>query len=190
MASRGTLIFAAVLGLAGPAACVKYEPTGLSIPIPSNARVYTMVDSILSYHYVDSTHGSSAELWWEPQRGFEGFNCIGLVPSSPTDTVGTFVFAFQGRNVGILRERVFLDTTFVTGFFLPSPNLGTHGSYVLDSAGHLKLTWADGTATQYFDPTADIQLHNDTITSRAELSARADSVHASWSVSWARSTCQ
>ena len=67
---------------------------------------------------------------------------------------------------------------------------GSHGQYVLDSAGHLKLTWADGNATQYFDPTADLELHGDTLTSRAELSAHADSVHASWSVTWVRNICR
>jgi hypothetical protein len=74
----------------------------------------------------------------------------------------------------------------VTGYFLPQIVQGSHGHYVVDSAGHLKLTWANGTATQYFDPTADLQLHGDTLTSLAELSALADSVHASWSVTWAR----
>lgn len=190
MPSRRTIILAACLGLTGLTACVHADLVGLSIAIPAGARVYSMVDSILSYHFVDSTHGNSFELFWVPKQGFEGHNCIGLVPSAATDTAGTFVFAFLGANRGVLKQRSFLDTTYVTGFFLPA-GVGSHGTYVYDSAGHLKFTWADGTPTQYFDPRADIQLHGDTIRSRAELSVLADSVHASWSVTWARTgTCQ
>ena len=185
------------MGLVMQVACVSSD---LAAPtIPAGAIVYVMNAKylpLLSYRFVDT---SSAQYLVQtavtaPDTGvFLGMNCIGLSPKAFGDTTGTFVFAKVGNNFIALREVKGKppDTTVDTipASFLPPTTEGTQGSYVVNSAGALTLTWTDGTPTQYFDPSATIILHGDTISSHAELSAKADSVHASWRVSWVRDLC-
>jgi hypothetical protein len=195
MHTRARLLLTLGAGVCLPAACVTHDSTGPVIP--DNAIVYVMSArslEALQYHFVDTTAGQSLVLDWltAPPKTFAGANCIGLMPRSATDTVGTFVFVSTGPNIGSLERHLGTTIDTVLGYFLPGQPLtqGTHGGYVVDSAGRLKFTWADGTPTQYFDPSADIRLSNDTILSHAELTARADSMHASWHVSWVRDICQ
>ncbi len=194
--------FVAVLAVAAsaPAACVTNDVTGPDIP--SNAIVYVFgvrTLPLLTYTYVDTSRGLSVHQRWLTDVvfpgttvGYVGVSCIGLVPHASADTFGTFVFQNVGANVGRLQRIEGATTDTVPVSFLPGVKQGTHGSYSLDTAsGALKLLWADGTPTQYFDPRAAIRLINDSITSRAELSAFADSQHVSWRVTWAHeSLCQ
>jgi hypothetical protein len=190
MPRRSKSGFALAVCLAA-AACKLGDSTGVTIP--ANALSYVMGDSTTSrlivYHFVDTASGANIRDTWLSDRGFGGFNCIGLLPNSPTDTTGKFLFAYVGDNVGEVEETISGTTDTVVKLFGPVQSMGTHGTYVVDSAGHLKLTWADGAQIQYFAPTAAIRLHGDTINSHAELSLLADSVHATWNVTWIRNTC-
>jgi len=179
------------------AACVSAAACHLAditrVIIPSNALTFVMGDAVTArlvvYRFVDTTSGANIRDTWLADRGFGGFNCIGLLPNSPTDTTGKFLFAYVGDNVGEVEETINGTTDTVIKVFGPVQNMGTNGTYAVDALGHLKLTWADGSQVQYFDPRATIRLHGDTINSHAELSQFADSIHATWDVTWIRNIC-
>jgi hypothetical protein len=173
------------------AACKLGDTTG--VIIPANALTFVLGDTttakLIVYKFVDTASGANIKDVWLSDRGFGGFNCIGLLPTTPTDTTGNFLFAYVGENVGEVAETMNGTTDTIVKLFGPVQSMGSHGTYVVDSAGHLKLSWADGVQIQYFAPTAAIRLHGDTINSQVELSQFADSVHASWNVTWIRNTC-
>jgi hypothetical protein len=193
MIKRARLAAVLAASLAAPVACLTSDVTG---PVfPSNANVYVFsvrTLPLLVYSYVDTATGANLRQSWLTDRGFAGAACIGLVPhAAVTDTFGTFIFGFNGPNYGEVQEINAGTTDTVVKSFAPLPDEGTHGNYVVDTtSGQLKLSWADGAQTQYFDPKADIRLIHDTITSHAELSAIADSIHVTWRVTWARDVCQ
>ena len=175
------------LGLALMVGCATTEPTGLNIP--ANAIVYEIAPKKLKYDYVDTTVSSTPyTLHWLSDSTYTGFNCIGLVPRAAPDTTGTFVFVFSGTNTGYIKRLQNGTTDTTSAFFLPPLGFdqGTHGNYALDSSGKLKLFWADGTQSRYFDPAAVIRLHNDTLTSDFSFKASGDSVQFSWQVNWVR----
>ncbi len=190
MLSRGKLAFV-VAACAAAGACKLGDIT--RVIIPANALSYVMGDSLtvrlIVYTFVDTASGVRLFDTLLSDRGFGGYNCIGLLPKTPTDTTGNFLFAYVGENVVEVKETLNGVTDTVVKRFGPVQSMGTHGTYVLDAAGHLKLDWADGAQIQYFDPRASIRLHGDTINSHAELSQFADSVHATWDVTWVRNTC-
>lgn len=173
------------------AACRLGDST--AVIIPPNALTYVMGDTVTAklivYRFVDTASGSNIRDVWLSDRGFGGFNCIGLLPNTPTDTTGKFLFAYVGANVGEVAETLNGITDTVVKQFGPVQAMGTHGTYVVDATGRLKLTWADGAQIQYFDPKATLRLRGDTINSHAELSLLADSVHATWDVTWIRNIC-
>src|SRR5437868_3745495 len=77
--------------------------------IPEGALVYRVEPTILTYLLTDTTHLTDLHLRWitdapPPQMPLAGWNCIALSPSTPTDTTGTFVFAFVGPNIGRLER--------------------------------------------------------------------------------------
>lgn len=154
---------------------------------PANAIVYKIDPALLSYTFVDQTVQGGFSLAWLPVEPYIGINCIGLVPKSAQDTSGTFVFGYYGPNTGRIERRTvagITDTT--TGYFLPATafSQGTHGTYAVDQTGRLKLFWADGTQTRYFDAGADIRLFGDTIRAVADTRSNADSIRAQWTVYW------
>jgi hypothetical protein len=195
MIKRARLVAVLAATLAAPAACLTSDITNLVFP--SNANVYVFglkTLPLLVYTYVDTATGANLHQSWLTNRGFAGAACIGLVPhAAVTDTFGTFLFGYYPPAIGQVK-----DSNAVTGVvdtvskvFIPVPAEGTRGSYAVDTtSGKVTLNWADGTPTQYFDPKADIRLIHDTITSHAELSAFADSIHVTWRVTWARDVCQ
>lgn len=181
------------VSLAALGGCLGDTMTGLDLPA-GTAAFQLVVDTVhTSFHLVDTASTTGArfdyELTWLPQLGFGGTNCIGLLAHSPTDTTGSLYFVSTGSNYGVARRRnnAVTDTTF---FGILFQGQGSRGGYAVNSSGKLVLTWADGSGIQFFDPAADIQLHGDTITSHAELSYLADSVHYSWRMMWVRSACQ
>jgi hypothetical protein len=175
-------------GFAALAGCVGSAMTGPSVP--DGSITYRIDPSSIQYHFTDIrvASGGDLELSWLPLLGFTGDNCVALLPRSATDTVGTFVFAYAGPNTGRIARRRGAITDTVPGYFLPAAgsDQGTHGSYAVGATGLLKLAWADGIQTQYFDPGAVLRLVNDTITATADLRFVADSVRYTWHVSWVR----
>jgi hypothetical protein len=193
MMKRARYVAALAAVVAAPVACLTNDST---VPVfPSNANVYVFsvrTLPLLVYAYVDTASGVNLHQRWLTDRGFAGAACLGLVPhTAVTDTFGTFIFGYTGPNIGEVEEHNNGTIDTVLKYFAPVPSEGTHGSYNLDTtSGRLKLSWADGTPTQYFDPSSDIRLIRDTITTHAELSAFADSIHATWRVTWAHEICQ
>ena len=174
--------------LIGLAACRAIDTSQHVIVIPDSAIVYRFEHTLLGYTYVDTTTGFDLHLLWLSGEPYAGVNCIALSPHTPTDTVGTFVFVFQGLNEGrILRTDHSVQDT-IAGIFLRGDE-GTHGTFALQSSGVLKLNWADGVRSRYFDPKAIIRLSNDTIFSDVVRTSNADSVADSWKVRWVRGTC-
>ena len=192
MTNRGRLFFTLAAAAIAPAACLKNDSM---IPVfPSNAAVYVFNDStmpLLVYDFVDTASGANIHQHVLPNRGFAGAICIGLVPhAAVSDTFGTFQFGFYPPAIGevVDSNAGTVDTLLKT--FIPAQNMGTHGSYTVDTAtGRVALTWADGRPSQYFDPTADVRLVRDTLRTHAEISAFADSIHATWRMTMTHRVC-
>ena len=157
-----------------------------TVQIPPNAIIYKLDPSLLRYTYTDTTAGNNYFLTWLPTEAFVGINCLGIVPRSSVDTTGTFVFASNGPNTGRLEHRENATTDTVTAYFLPVSDYaqGTHGTYAVDQTGRMKLFWADGTQSRYFDPSATIRLFGDTIRSVSDIKTRGDSLRVVWDVWW------
>jgi hypothetical protein len=175
------------LSIAGLTAC---GSLGVDvIPIPEGSEVFVLEPTLLNYHFVDTSGAARLELTWLPTEPYAGYTCLALKPTTPTDTTGSFVHAVVGQNVGrqLRNNNGFVDTT--AAIFL-SGQEGTHGTFVVNSAGVLKLNWADGGAARsFFDPSAVIRLSGDTIASDVQRSASGDSVTVEWHVRWLRGTC-
>jgi len=155
------------------------------IPIPDGSFIYALAPLALSYEGVDSTAGNHFGFTWLSAETFFGSNCLAFLPRTPTDSVGTFVFAVLGQNVGRVERRdgsTVIDT--VTGFFLAPQPPGTHGSYIVDSNGNLTLNWADGARNRYFAAAASLRLTSDSVEAVADLRARGDSIRDQWHVLW------
>jgi hypothetical protein len=184
---RGFLTACAAAALC---ACVKQE-NPIAPVIPPGAIVYGLDATSIAYHYRDTTKNNDYELAWLPGLGFSGTNCLALSLAQPTDTTGSFIFYTTGSNTGAIQRRIATVTDTVTGFLLPSSAtpLGTHGNFAVNGTGLLTLSWANGTASRYFDPAAVMTLRSDTITSTVNLSLAGDSVHVHWRLSWLRGTC-
>lgn len=165
----------------------------LSVPvvtIPEGSLVYRIEPSILVYDFVNITSTADLHLSWitdppPPVVALAGWNCIALLPLSVTDTIGTFVFAAVGPNLGRLQRTTLGVTDTINGLLLVGTE-GTRGSFALTSAGTLKLFWSDGQQTRFFDPAATLRLANDTIFADADLRERADSTRVEWQVRWVR----
>ena len=159
------------------------------IAIPDGSEVFVMAPTLLNYHFVDSSVTPRLELTWLPGEPYAGNNCIALKAATPTDTTGTFVFVFNGPNVGRMFRNLAGVTDTVKGIFR-SGHEGSHGTYAVTSSGQLKLFWADATAGRsYFAPEASIRLAGDTIASDVLRTASGDSVTTEWHVRWLRGTC-
>lgn len=158
------------------------------VDIPPGSDVFRLDPSLLAYSYVDTSTGLDYRLQWLAGEPFAGHNCIGLLPRSASDTIGTFVFVFSGANQGLLEryQSGVVDTTVGSLLF---GNEGTHGSYALSSTGTLNLIWADGTRSRFFDPSAVIRLSGDTIYSDVDLRFKGDSLRIRWAVRWRRNAC-
>jgi len=167
-------------------ACVSPSESSL-VNIPPGAKIYVIAPQLLSNEFIDTTGGQSFALTWLVDLGFEGYSCFGFSPSTPTDTVGTFVFGRAGPNDGWLQRRAngLVDT--VRGYFIDAQLPGTHGSYVVESSGKLTLNWSDGTRTRYFAPSAVLRMTSDTVESTVDLRASADSIRDQWHVFWINS---
>ena len=160
-----------------------------AVEIPPDAVQFVFDPAALTYDFYDSTSINRLHLTFLPNQPFGGTNCLALSPKNGTDTVGTFVFAANGQNIGrLLREdHGAVDTT---AFFFLSGQEGTHGSYVIHSNGALKLSWADwksGAPSRYFVDSANVRIIGDSIASdviNAEPLSRAV-----WSVRWVRGVC-
>jgi hypothetical protein len=159
------------------------------VTIPEGSDVFVMEPSLLNYHFVDSSGASRLVLDWLPKEPYAGTNCLALLPGTPGDTTGTFVFAILGANVGrqLRDDHGVMDTT--AAIFL-SGHEGTHGTYAVHSNGSLKLNWADAEpGRSFFDASASMRLSGDTIASDILTKASGDSVSAEWHVRWLRGTC-
>src|SRR5690348_246144 len=74
-------------------------------PIPEGSVQFVFDPSKLFYDFYDSTSNNRLRLIYLNDQPYAGTNCIALVPSAATDTVGEFVFASVGQNIGrLLRE--------------------------------------------------------------------------------------
>jgi hypothetical protein len=160
------------------------------VVIPDGALVYRIEPTLITYLFTDTTHLTDVHLRWitdapPPQMPLAGWNCIALSPNTPTDTTGSFVFAFVGPNIGRLEQTVQGVTDSINGYLLRGDQ-GTGGNFVVHSSGQLTLNWHDGTRSRFFDPAASIRLANDTIFSDADLRDRGDSVRAQWKIRWVR----
>lgn len=162
-------------------------------PFTDEHIIFQLKPSMLGYFFVDTSRVGSVQLnltlRWLPDTSFTGFNCIGFLPRSDTDTIGDFAFYFIGPNQGLLERTSNGVTDTVVGNFLTGLE-GTRGTYAVNSANEVTLFWsdADGLA-RYFDPVAQLSFIGDTLRSVAEISHKADSIHASWNVTWIRDTC-
>jgi hypothetical protein len=162
--------------------------TAPGIDMPAGAVVYQMSPWYLTYHYVDSTAVQPYELEWLPPSvatPWVGLNCLGFVARTPQDTTGTFVFRYSGANTGRVRHTEAGLTDTLIGYFLPPNAQGTHGDYVVESSGLLHLTWADGTQSRYFDPTATLHFSGDTLWSDY-VRGTGSTLHVEWHVAWIR----
>jgi hypothetical protein len=172
-----------LLGAALAAACVSpSEPNPANIP--AGAIIYVIAPQLLSDEYIDTTAGQNLALTWLSSQPYLGYNCLGFSPTTPTDTTGTFVFGRAGLNVGVVERRNHGVTDTVPGYFIDPQSPGTHGSYMVESSGKLTLNWADGVRNRYFAPSAVIRLYGDTVESRVDLRAKADSIRDQWHVYW------
>jgi hypothetical protein len=79
--------------------------------------------------------------------------------------------------------------TDTTVFFFLSGLEGTGGTYVVNAAQELTLTWSDGIPSRYFDPSAQMHFSGDTLWSIADLRSHGDSIRAQWTVAWVRDPC-
>jgi len=172
-----------LLGAALTAACVGAS-AGDQTNIPAGAIIYKIEPQLLADEYIDSTAGQTLALTWLSSQGFVGYNCLGFMPTTPTDTVGTFVFGRAGPNTGRLERRSNGVTDTIPGYFIDQQAPGTHGTFVVNSSGKLTLNWADGAQNRYFAPSAVIRLYGDTVESRVDLRAKADSIRDQWHVYW------
>lgn len=164
------------------AGCNDRDPAGPNLP--EWAVQFRFEPELLQYYYVDSSSTGFLELTWLPHFQYSGENCLQFAARTPEDTVGSFYFVVRGPNVGLLERRANNITDTTTGYLLPSPPLGTRGSYVVFSDGRLQLNWFDGTPSRYFDPAAQLRFAGDTLFSDFEFRARADSVYARWHTAW------
>jgi len=177
-----------LLAFAIVAACSSLEGPK-QVEIPEGAFIYKFAPGLLTYEGVDSTLGGHFEFTWLSGEAFFGANCLAFLPTTPTDSTGSFVFAWSGQNIGRVERRsngVPLDT--VTGYFMATDPPGTHGSYAVSSTGALTLNWADGARNRYFAPTASLRLVTDTVEAFADIKARGDSIRDQWHVYWVAST--
>jgi hypothetical protein len=191
MMTRSTRAFLVAACVALPAAC-SLGDNGPSIP--DNAIVYVFSNRTLSsfvYAYTDTASGIKLHQQVIDSLGYAGALCLGLSPhAAVTDTFGTFVFAYNGPNVAEVYESLNGTVDTLVKVF-QIPGMGTHGSYTLDTtSGKLALKWTDGVPSQYFDPSSDLRLLRDTLKIHAELSAFADSIHATWRMTWPHDVCQ
>jgi len=176
-----------LLGAALVAACGSVEGPS-QVTIPDGSFIYALAPLALTYEGVDSTAGNHFGFSWLSAESFFGSNCLAFLPRTPTDSIGTFVFAVVGQNIGRVERRsgsTVLDT--VTGFFLAPQAPGTHGTYIVDSNGKLTLNWANGARNRYFAVDAVLRLVSDTVESVADLRTRGDSIRDQWHVVWTAS---
>ena len=192
MTKRARVILAIAVAVGAPAGCLTKDS---SIPVfPSNARVYVFNDStlpLLVYNFIDTASGANVRQHVLVDRGFAGAICLGLIPKmAVTDTFGTFMFAYYPPAIGEVVDSNAGTIDTILKVFIPNQYMGSKGAYAVDTAtGKVKLTWADGTPSQYFDPAADVRLIRDTLTTHAEISAFADSIHATWRMTFTHSVC-
>ncbi len=156
-------------------------------PFGPDAQVYFFDATKLVYMFTDTSRPNNYHLRWLNDTIFVGYNCIGLTPRSPTDTVGTFQFYWSNGNTGLLERTNNNVTDTVQGLFLTGLE-GTKGTYAINSTGRVVLNWQDwnGTPTRYFDALAVIRLTGDTLRSTADLRFKADSIRSIWDASWIR----
>lgn len=170
---------AVAVALAG---CNESDPGGPNLP--DWAVQFRFEPQLIEYYYVDSSSTGFLELTWLRNLQFNGENCLQFAARTPEDTVGSFYFVTRGPNVGWLERTAGTTTDTTTGYLLPSPPLGTRGSYVVMSDGRLQLNWFDGTPSRYFDPQANLRFVGDTLFSDFVFRARADSIYARWRTAW------
>ena len=180
-----TLVTLAILSLG---ACKPFEIPG-TVEVPPGSVQFVFDPAALFYDFYDSIPPNAVQLRYLPSQGYGGSNCLALSPNNGTDTVGSFVFATYGQNLGRVArlDHGVLDTT---AFVFLSGQEGTRGSYVIHSNGALKLTWSDwgsGNPSRYFVDTANVRIIGDSIASDV-VNAQAGS-RAIWSVRWVRGIC-
>lgn len=184
----GLAVLVVAAGCLGEGPAVSSGP-----PFGSDAIIFQLQPRRIGYFFRDTSSVGSVQLdltlSWLPDTSFTGFNCIGFTPRSATDTIGTFQFYFIGPNQGLLQRIVGTVTDTVVGNFLAGTE-GTRGSYAVNSANQVSLFWDDSNGeVRYFDPVAQLTFIGDTLRSVADISHKADSIHATWNVSWIRDTC-
>ena len=165
------------------AACIG-DPAEPPPVMPPGSIVFTFEPTALTYTFLDSTVTPPFRLDWLAPN-FSGFNCVGLLPSSPADTAhGTFTFSWSGDNVGLVQRSNTIDMDTVFGYFLPEDRKPTQGSYSIDGNGVITVSWNDGNPTRYFDPAGTLRLSADSVISDVVLKTRGDSVQEIWRVAW------
>ncbi len=188
---RFALALTLALGLAACRSTDLEESFPLQEQIPATATaIYRIEPTLIDYRFRDTTAGQDLELRWVhiPQQPYSGYNCVAFSPLSPGDTVGTFVFVARGPNQGYLERTTPVLTDTVAGYFIANGQ-GSRGSFVLDSQNRLTLTWANGTPSRYFDPSAALRISADSLISDADITQAADSIHATWHVVWTINAC-
>ena len=158
-------------------------------PFGPNDIIYQIQPRLISYYFRDTSMTGTVQrditLQWLPDTTFAGWNCIGFLPRSASDTIGTFQFYFSGANQGLLRQTSQGISDTIVGNFLTGLE-GTRGTYAVTSANQLRLFWSDADAeARYFHPSAVLTfIAPDTLRSIAVISTKGDSVLANWSVTW------
>ena len=156
--------------------------------MPPGSVVFTFEPTALSYVFIDSTVNPALRLDWlvPPANQYVGTHCLGLLPSSPSDTSqGTFTFSWSGSNTGPVQRSNSIDTDTVVGYLLGEVGaLATTGTYSIDGSNVLTLSWGSGTPARFFHPSSTIRLAADSIISDAELMFSGDSVREIWHVAW------
>lgn len=158
-------------------------------PFGENDIIYQLQPRLLTYYFRDTSSTSAGQqditLEWLPDTTFAGWNCIGFVPRSATDTIGTFRFYASGANQGLMRQTSQGISDTIVGSFLTGFE-GTHGTYAITSANQLRLFWADAAAEARFFRSAAVMtfIAPDTLRSVADVRIKADSVRTIFSVTW------
>lgn len=168
-------------------ACLNTENNDPPV-IPPGSLVFTFEPTALSYVFIDSTVNPALRLDWlvPPANQYVGAHCLGLLPSSPSDTSqGTFTFSWSGSNTGPVQRSNGLATDTVVGYLLGEvSSLATTGTYSIDGSNVMTLSWGSGTPARFFAPSSTIRLAADSIISDAELMFAGDSVREIWHVAW------
>ncbi len=180
---RGPLLATAVLA-AALSACT--EPPA-EPEIPAHAVLYLFYYPELRYEFVDSTPNNSYRLDWVggSASGFQGYNCVIMIPRAAGDTIGDVMFRVRGANQARLQITNAAGVDSANAFFL-AQGFPTRGRFVVTTAGAVSIIWDDGMPSRYFAPEATLRIAQDTLYS--DVTHNFTNGFVTWHVAWVQST--